>query len=40
MSVYVEHKEFEKKRKEHYKNEVNPVLLLKNKSLIEEEDDT
>jgi hypothetical protein len=28
-----------KKRKEHYKNEFNPAMLLKSKDLIEEDDD-
>lgn len=35
----VEHVEFQKKRKEHYKNEFNPAMLLKQKSITEDDDE-
>ena len=37
--MYIEHEEFEKKRKEHYKNEFNPALLLKSNVLLEDEEE-
>lgn len=36
----IEHEDFEKKRKEHYKNEYNPALLLKGGLLLDEEEDS
>ncbi len=35
----IEHEDFLKKRKEHYKNEVNPAMLLKGKIPADEEDE-
>ena len=35
--IFIEHKEFIKKRKDHYKNEFNPAVLLKQK--LPDEDD-
>ena len=37
--IGIEHEEFEKKRKAHYKNEFSPAMLLKNKMTDEEEDE-
>ena len=36
-NCFLEHKEFIKKRKDHYKNEFNPAVLLKQK--LPDEDD-
>lgn len=37
--LFIEHEEFKKKRKEHYKNEFNPAMLLKAKSVTEDDEE-
>ncbi len=36
---FVEKQEFKKKVKEHYKNEFNPAMLLKNKMMVDSEEE-
>lgn len=38
-NAYIEHAEFDKKRKDHYKNEFNPAMLLKQKLPIDEDEE-
>ena len=37
--IDIGHEEFERKRKEYYKHDVSPAVLLKQKVAFEEEDD-
>lgn len=39
MEIYIEHKDFLAARKNHYKNEFSPAMLLKKQAQVEEEDE-